>query len=163
MVQSYLKKVGHRTFTANKKGGNREFFPHFLAPFRISYCNDEELPRRDCNFNPWRQGAKLLFGRQFSVSDDADFILLQLKIGLQFQLSICPIVHCPLLWRAISISSWRPANDFLLSQIITDSIFVFYIPFMTDFENCRRKTFIVKPMFLVDYGHLKNLLLIRFF
>ena len=33
MVQSYLKKVGHRTFTANKKGGNREFFPHFPSPF----------------------------------------------------------------------------------------------------------------------------------
>ena len=95
MVQSYLKKVGHRTFTANKKGGNREFFPHFLAPFRISYCNDEELPRRDCNFDPWHQGAKLLFGRQFSVSDDADFILLQLKIGLQFQLSIVQLSIAP--------------------------------------------------------------------
>lgn len=33
MVQSYLKKVGHRTFAANKKGENREFFPHFPSPF----------------------------------------------------------------------------------------------------------------------------------
>ena len=33
MVQSYLKKVGHRTFAANKKGRNREFFPHFPSPF----------------------------------------------------------------------------------------------------------------------------------
>ena len=163
MVQSYLKKVGHRTFAANKKGRNREFFPHFPSPFAFLIATTKNCHVGIAISTHGLKESKQLFWRQFSVADDADFIPLQLKIGLQFQLSICPIVHCPLLWRAISISSWRPANDFLLSQIITDSIFVFYIPFMTDFENYRRKIFIVKPMFLVDYGHLKNLLLIRFF
>ena len=99
MVQSYLKKVGHRTFTANKKGGNREFFPHFPSPFAFLIATTKNCHVGIAISTHGLKESKQLFWRQFSVSDDADFILLQLKIGLQFQLFICPIVHCPLPWR----------------------------------------------------------------
>lgn len=95
MVQSYLKKVGHRTFTVNKKGENREFFPHYPSPFAFLIATTKNCHVGIAISTHGVKGAKLLFEDKFSVSDDADFILLQLKIGLQFQLSIVQLSIAP--------------------------------------------------------------------
>ena len=94
MVQSYLKKVGHRTFAANKKGGNREFFPHFPSPFAFLIATTKNCHVGIAISTHGVKGAKLLFEDKFSVSDDADFI--PPAIENRASISIVHLSNCPL-------------------------------------------------------------------
>ena len=89
MVQSYLKKVGHRTFTANKKGRNREFFPHFPSPFAFLIATTKNCHVGIAISTHGLKESKQLFEDNFSVSDDADFIPPAIE-------NRASIVHCPL-------------------------------------------------------------------
>ena len=93
MVQSYLKKVGHRTFTANKKGGNREFFPHFPSPFAFLIATTKNCHVGIAISTHGLKESKQLFWRQFAVSDDADFIPPAIENRASISIVHCPIVH----------------------------------------------------------------------
>ena len=91
MVQSYLKKVGHRTFTANKKGRNREFFPHFPSPFAF-LLQRRRIATSGLQFQPMASKSQNSFLKtifQYPMTQISS--PLRLKIGLQLS-----IVHCPL-------------------------------------------------------------------
>ena len=121
MVQRYLKRQNIAYWLVEKKEGGTEKSTPIPLLFRFSLLLKEELSHRDYNFNPWCQGVKTAFWRQFSVSDDADFILpMRLKIGFQFQLSICPIVHCP----PFEVTAPPLVITSVVFRVITDSLFV---------------------------------------
>ena len=92
MVQSYLKKVGHRTFTANKKGGNRDFFPHFPSPFAFLIATTKNCHVGIAISTHGVKGQNCFLGDNFQYPMTQISSPLRLKIGLQFQLSNCPFV-----------------------------------------------------------------------